>query len=216
MVVLPAGVGTGVSPCGWTVPLPPLSRLPQGIFPAGAASMMPRPWQPSISGRPMAPCWSISTGTPVCWGYPRFVGAAPHARGGLHGYEISVKRVSSNRAQSPPLLRLGKERQVRLLARWSYCAPAASPVRWIPAFATPIPLRPWLMRATPLLRRSGRPSWPPVSTRPALRQWPAREKRKLVVLSAIAEQFTPRPTVYGEGVNRLLGRSMRTFPYLLA
>ena len=65
----------GVSPCGMdsTAASSAESPLPGRSFPAGAASMMPRPWQPSISGRPMAPCWSIcSTGTPVCWGYPRF------------------------------------------------------------------------------------------------------------------------------------------------
>ena len=48
----------------------------------------------------------------------------------------------------------------------------------------------------------------------ALRQWPAREKRKLVVLSAIAEQFTPGRQYTEKEVNRLLGRIYEDFPYL--
>ena len=48
----------------------------------------------------------------------------------------------------------------------------------------------------------------------ALRQWPAREKRKLVVLSAIAEQFKPGRQYTEKEVNRLLGRIYEDFPYL--
>ena len=48
----------------------------------------------------------------------------------------------------------------------------------------------------------------------ALRQWPAREKRKLVVLSAIAEQFKPGGQYTEKEVNRLLGRIYEDFPYL--
>ena len=47
-----------------------------------------------------------------------------------------------------------------------------------------------------------------------MRQWPAREKRKLVVLSAIAEQFTPGRQYTEKEVNRLLGRIYEDFPYL--
>lgn len=71
------------------------------------------------------------------------------------------------------------------------------------------------MPATPLLMRSGRPSWPPVLTKPApCASGLPREKRKLVVLSAIAEQFKPGRQYTEKEVNRLLGRIYEDFPYL--
>ena len=48
----------------------------------------------------------------------------------------------------------------------------------------------------------------------ALRQFPAREKRKLVVLAALAEQFRPGRQYTEQEVDRLLGRIYEDYPYL--
>ena len=167
----------------------------------------------------MAPCWSIcSTGTPVCWGYPRFSWSCSACSQRAARIRKSLRR----RGFPPSTVRnhrfklREKERQARLflalmeLLRTSrisspvdtgFCHPHPTASMVDARYAVTEEERQAILAAC--FDEAG-----------ALRQWPAREKRKLVVLSAIAEQFTPGRQYTEKEVNRLLGRIYEDFPYL--